>query len=684
MQPGDEDIRAELERVLSADSFKRSERLCLFLRFVVDGALDGKDEHFKEYVLGLEVYRKGAKFDPRVDSTVRVEAARLRSKLREYYTSEGRSNRIRIEIPKGAYAPRFEYAPPPVLRKSRSPLIAWSLGLMTVVLATVLVLVLRPRNESHVLVRPLTTWPGEELQPNLSPDGKQIAMVWSGEDGANYDIYVKPIGEGPRLRLTTDPAWDRSPKWSPDGRLIAFLRRSSEGSAVYVVPAVGGAERLVGKVRTFNEALEWLPDGNSLAVAHLSSDHEPSRIYRLSLTSSERQQLTSPPSQSYGDFQIALSPNGRTLAVVRSTSIPASDIYLMPVTGGEARRLTFDNQVIAGLTWSADGRSIIFSSERGATAGAGSLWRVEIDGSTAVEQVKGAGARASWPSAARRGRLLAYQESYQDTNLWRAPTNGGSSELVHSSTREEAHPNYSPDGSRIAFSSNRSGNWEVWVANSDGTSARQLTSFAGAPASSPRWSPDGRLIAFFHVSEGNADIYTMTPEGSSIRRLTTDRSHEEGASWSKDGSWLYFCSNRSGAFEVWKLSATDPARLIQVTRSGGAWPLESPDGRYLYFSKGPDVWRMPANGGEEIRVHGPVGGVRAWVPDSTGIYFSTRNAEIAHYRVDGARVTTLVAAPETHVPGPIRGLALSPDGRWLLYGRLDRRVSDIMLLEDFH
>jgi Tol biopolymer transport system component len=122
----------------------------------------------------------------------------------------------------------------------------------------------------------------------------------------------------------------------------------------------------------------------------------------------------------------------------------------------------------------------------------------------------------------------------------------------------------------------------IWLADANGFNSRKLTSFGGAPAHFPRWSPNGRLLAFTHTSEGKTDIYTITPEGSSVRRLTTEPFREETPSWSRDSRWLYFASNRSGAFEIWKLAVDQPARVLQVTHTGGTNPVESADGRQLF------------------------------------------------------------------------------------------------------
>ena len=103
-----DEIRAELQRILASGIFATADRMKRFLRFVVDETLAGKGDDLNESSLGIEVYDRDETFDPRVDSIVRVDAGRLRSKLREFYESEGASSRIRIEIPKGSYKPLFK------------------------------------------------------------------------------------------------------------------------------------------------------------------------------------------------------------------------------------------------------------------------------------------------------------------------------------------------------------------------------------------------------------------------------------------------------------------------------------------------------------------------------------------------------------------------------------------------
>src|SRR5215472_14875969 len=100
-----EPVQKQLDRILSSAAFVRNQRLSRFLRFVVQQALDGKTDDVKESLLGIEVFGRAPGYDTRSDSVVRTEAAKLRSRLAEYYAGEGASDPILIELPKGGYTP---------------------------------------------------------------------------------------------------------------------------------------------------------------------------------------------------------------------------------------------------------------------------------------------------------------------------------------------------------------------------------------------------------------------------------------------------------------------------------------------------------------------------------------------------------------------------------------------------
>jgi Tol biopolymer transport system component len=555
----------------------------------------------------------------------------------------------------------------------------------------------RPSNRASALVPkiiPFTSFPGMEMEPSFSPDGKQITFTWNGPGGDNYDIYVKLLDTAPPLRLTSQPGEERSPCWSPDGRHIAFIRYAEHENSIALVPALGGPERVLRSVSppgvpSLGHFLSWTPDGKSLAFSERVSPLAPFQIYLLSVETLEIRRVTSPPAGTRGDRFPAVSPSGDTLAFTRRSNNDTDDIYLAPVSGGEPTRLTSDNSVINGLVWTPDGRALIYSSNR---AGARHIWKVAASGGT-PELVPAGEENPTNPAIARQGRLLAYTSTRSDTNIWRMEVQGTKGASVNSpplklisSTRSDDSPQYSPDGKKIVFSSARTGALELWACDADGSNPVRLTSFGGPHVGTPRWSADGRQIAFDSTAEGHRDIYVVGLSGGKPRRLTVEPSTDARPSWSRDGRFVYFGSDRSGEWQVWRVSA-EGGQAAQVTKKGGREAFESPDGRFVYYSKEnvSGLWRMPAEGGEEVQV---LDQVRQgfWAVWAQGVYFVNPEARphpaIEFYDFATGR-TTPVATIEKEFFWNGPSLAATADGRWILYVQTDQTESDIMLVENF-
>ncbi len=315
---------------------------------------------------------------------------------------------------------------------------------------------------------PFTSFLGQETDPSFSPDGNQIAFAWDGEKEDNWDIYVKVIGTESVLRLTTDPAVDRVPAWSPDSRYIAFYRYTETEDGIFLVPALGGPERKLYSPRLGGlwrvELLDWSPDGKLLAFSERIPGQELRRVSVLSVESLDKRVVTSPspPSAFTGDFNPRFSPDGRTLAFLRIFSPAAVEVCLVDVTGGEPRRLTYDNVGIIGLTWAPDGAHIIYSSERGGTFG---LWKISVAGG-ATEPLSVGRENADWPALSRDGRRLAYVQELSNANIWRfevprVPNRAKPPTKHIASTENDWDEQFSPDGKRIVFASRRTGNYEI-------------------------------------------------------------------------------------------------------------------------------------------------------------------------------------------------------------------------------
>ncbi|HXJ17127.1 MAG TPA: protein kinase, partial [Candidatus Polarisedimenticolia bacterium] len=540
-------------------------------------------------------------------------------------------------------------------------------------------------------VVPLTSSPGRENDPSFSPDGNQIAFDWDGQKEDNTDIYVKMIGTEGVHRLTTDPAIDDAPAWSPDGRYIAFHRHTSSEDGIYLIPALGGPERKLDSPRLEghwnHERVDWSPDGKFLAFSESIPDGKVLRISVLSLDTLEKRVVTTPPPSSVnGDWCPHYSPDGQTIAFLRSTNSANSDLCLVPSAGGEVRRLTY-NAWINWLTWTPDGTHLIYSAYGGGTS---RLWKIPVAGGEA-ERLSVGTWDASEPVLSQDGHRLAYVQTTFDTNIWRFAVPGSPGRArpptrLIASTQYDGSPQYSPDGKRIVFSSGRSGSVEVWVSESDGSNAIQLTHFGGPEAGTPRWSPGGRQIAFDCYASGNGDIYVISPEGGEPRRLTTESSNEYVPSWSRDGRWIYFASDQTGAWQVWKMPAKG-GKAIQVTKGGGFAAFESYDGKTLYYTKGQfgsGLWKVPVAGGEETPVLEKLGAWGYWGLTREGIYFYDAGTKAIEFYSFATRKVARVVTPERGPALAFPGLGVSPDGRWILYTQVDNSSSNIMVVENFH
>lgn len=551
---------------------------------------------------------------------------------------------------------------------------------------------------------PLTTYPGSESYPTLSPDGSQVAFSWEGSRQDNVDIYVKLVGPGEPHRLTTDSAADFSPAWSPDGRQIAFLRFLAAGNidrcGIYVIPALGGAERRLGEIdltdyRSAAGLLAWTPDGKWLAAAGRFGPGDPSEIWLLSPETGERRRLTVAQDVQVGDVGLSFSPDGRFLALLRFATRSVGDVYLLPLdagyaAGGPLVRLTYENLGVGGPCWISPGHRIVYSS--GGALGYRTLRMLAIDPAHPERRVEPVplptGEHATMLASARN--RLVYARAQRDTNIWRVQVPASASSrgptLLIASTFDDHNPDFSADGTRITFTSTRSGTEEIWVANADGSVATQMTSFGGPNTSNSRWSRDGRTILFNSRRSGSADLYLLDVATRSVQRLTDDPSDEYEPRWSRDGKWIYFVSTRSGRPEVWKIpSGGRPA--VQVTRQGGAAAFESADGRWLYYAKDmarpTSIWRVPVDGGEETKVLDGLSYSFNFAVTDKGIYLlALRGAppvgQIEFFDL-ATRKTTLLHTLDRRF---WFGFALAPDERSILFSKIDSHGSDLMWVEN--
>ena len=355
--------------------------------------------------------------------------------------------------------------------------------------------------ESPLQTMPVTSYPGRETTPSLSPDGTALAFAWTGPDDGEMDLYVKQIGEESPLRLTDVPGADVYPVWSKDGRSLYYIHREPGSQSIMQIPLLGGEPREILKARLHISGFT-LVDEKTLIYSDAETHHGPGHLYRRALETGAEEQITEAPGQAW-DYIPMMGPDGVTLAFVRRENDWRINFYLLDLNTRDLRKLTNGLDSVEGMCWDRAGKSLVFASR---VNGNYTMWRVWVaDG--AISWIPLHGEWMFFPTVACNADRMVYQHRRFEKNIWRVslgddPALGLSTEPVITSSRWDCEAYYSPDGKHLAFISSRSGNLEVWACQADGARPVQLTHFEGPSVGSPSWSPEGSRIALAASPDG--------------------------------------------------------------------------------------------------------------------------------------------------------------------------------------
>ncbi len=540
---------------------------------------------------------------------------------------------------------------------------------------------------------PVARLAGKEFQPAISPDGARVAFVWEGREATRAAIWMKE-GEAPPRRLTHEQGVYSSPAWSPDGRQLACLRFHESSGAIVVASVDGGPEQVVGSVfpsryGLSNRHLDWSPDGRWLAVDDTASPHEALSIYLISLVKGEKKRLTHPDNAFIGDVDPRFSPDGRSLSFIRVFHRGWQELFLLRLGEDAPRQLTRDGKQVSSHDWMPEGKTLVYSSDRG---GEFRIWKLPV-GPAAAPAPQATGIYGDFPiqlSAARRSAALVYSVLRQDLNIWRLDLQASPPAerwlRIIASSGQDASPQYSPDGNRICFRSDRSGEEQLWISDRDGGNAVQITRGPLWP-SVGRWSPDGQAIVFNNARSGEIHLARLGPQGRwSVRSLGASGYHPV---FSPDGRWIY-----AGTMSSIVRMPVAGGLATEVARVRGISLGVSGDGRYIYFVREPAgaaLWRIHSGTGELEKV---VDGLlpycsSCWALTERGVYYlgarqgwSGRQALYFH-AFAGGRDKMVLEYPEPLSPIGSGPFSLSPDGRYLLCVRVDSSDSDIFRVEPF-
>jgi len=551
------------------------------------------------------------------------------------------------------------------------------------------------------------TFSGKDWAPTASPDGKVVAFV-SNRDGMQR-IWLKQLQGGGEAALTE--GYDDVPRFSPDGATVLFSRNEEGVPSIYRIAPVGGQAR---KVVQGSYSADWSPDGTQIAFLR-----------------------GGPSADSIG------------------TIVGIADAR----TGEEKIVTTLADRYVFGMRWAPDGRTLVTTqgSFTGNIAGLQGLCFIDVEtGETwnaAPESSQGPLSTASWISKdelvfSQSSNLLGSLSNPADrvvrfhlpsrtfeTSFWvgdQFPAVGGQGPLVEVlesgailfdefSIRQNLHlgvlgdasegsmltrgrgrdrqPAFSPDGERVIFSSNRSGQLDLWTLTLANGEVRQITDDAAADWD-PAFTPDGRSILWSSNRSGNLEVWMANADGSNARRVSNDGQDAENPTLTRDGKWVVYSSSNPEKMGIWRIhpDGTDAKRLVAAP---GNIPDVSPDGRYAAY-----IWYDTALLRAEVRFvevesgrevssgfgvadrlrTGSVWGRMRWLPDGKALAFIAETDA----GISGVFVQDFVPGVDTRMtrrevagfsPDYItESLAISPDGSKIVISRMEE-IRSVMLAE---
>jgi Tol biopolymer transport system component/predicted Ser/Thr protein kinase len=516
----------------------------------------------------------------------------------------------------------------------KSRWLRWAAGvIIVIVLAAAGVILLKGRKGapgaavfSLAKAAKVTTAMGAEDVPSWSPDGRTLA--YESDQAGNLDIWVTQVGFPQAVNRTADsPDDDFHPNWSPDGQWIALFSRR-EGSGYFIMPAVGGKARKVVPWRagdSYPTTPQWSPDSKQLAYARDQRLAPWIEILAIADGQERKVPLPSRP-RNNAVVDLSWSPDGRWFAYERAISPIAatSELWLTRASDGESIQLTDGTTLVWSPTWLPDSRRLCFISDRGGTL---DLWQLVIgeDGRPEGPPLQiTAGIEMTRAALSANGQKLAYAKGRNVRNLFRTPIQAGrpatwadATQLTFDEAEVESVDIFR-DG-RLLISSDRSGNWDIYILTPGSGDLQQLTTDPGVDAG-PRWKPDGTEVLFYSTRSGHREIWIMPVGGGPARQITHGESESYYPCWSPDGRMIV---KEGDGISVVDPQTGQERRLTDQSLDIG--PQWSPDGRWIVFtskrSEANYLWRIPAAGGQPEQLTKKMAYMLQWSPDGKKVYY---------------------------------------------------------------
>jgi eukaryotic-like serine/threonine-protein kinase len=528
----------------------------------------------------------------------------------------------------------------------------------------------------------LTFQSGTEAYPSLSPDGK--SFLFAAQSDGDDDIFLQRIG-GDAKNLTLDSkSGDTMPVYSPEGDRIAF-RSEREPKGIYVMGATGENPKRVADI---GYSPSWSPDGKELVVA---TNQQPvpaiksrSSLWIVNVESSAKRLLIDGIA-----LQPSWSPDGKRIAFWYTGDRGKRIVATISPDGGEPVVFAETSNTNWNPVWSPDGKYLYYASDR---SGNMAFWRAPIDTETGNatgehDIVPTPGKFNRHLAFSRDGKRMVYVQTSNQSNIKTAPfdankeTITGEPKWVTRGDFEFTAPELSPDGTKFVSRLIRKTQDDIVSINADGSGIRDLTNDAAFDRY-PRWSADGKRIAFTSDRSGNYEIWAMDADGTNLRQITDIKTSQGSFPiWSPDGQRMsYDSGTRIFVMDANKPWSLDTSEMLPLGENGGFFRMWdwSPDGTmmagFYEASSGSGIGYYTFETGKYERVT-DFNSIPRWLPDNRRLIFE-RSGEAFIIEIDTKRVRRIL--PE--IEDRIRNIDVSPDGK-LLYYTTSQSESDIWLLD---
>lgn len=448
----------------------------------------------------------------------------------------------------------------------------------------------QPENSGQFTQASLTLSPGPEKQPKISPSGSWLAYAGANLHSDGEQVFVINLESNQKVRLTEVPLYIIDLAWSPDSKSIIYSSWKSahdKRCSIRLLKLEYAQNNLDLEPKSDTKLLDcseraairlaWNELGSKIYLTNRPSYDRPYFVQSYSLESNRLEQVTLPPQSGNlrGDYYISGSSSGKFLAIVRYLGTNQAKLRIYNTRTKDFIASQMLNSDISALTWAKDEQLLLLKNNN--------LYLYNYDNNQ-DKYFYSIGKNSGGLTVDSKLERIAFTVSERDVNLVRYPRDGfgvslSPMDVIGETSAIEAVPSYSNDQRKIAFLSNRSGSYQIWLVDNN-SAIKQLSDSPASLTLSPlSWSPEDDLILFQHDDE----IFTLEVKTGIIKRIIERQHLVANAEWSFDGASIFYSSEKSGEWQIWQFDLNSQSHQ-QVTEYGGYSAKQDKDGN-LYVSR---------------------------------------------------------------------------------------------------